>query len=995
MPSYNEIYSKLNPEQKEAVDTIYWPMMVVAGPWTWKTQIIWARTANIILKANVNPENILITTFTDAWVVAIKQRLLSFIGQASYDVNVTTVHSFSQDVISSFPEKFTEYNAVTPIDEVDRIEVFISIFDKLLLEKKIEFLKSDYDKYYYLRTVMSKISVLKSEWVSKTSFDKSIDEQIILNEEKFANLKKVTKTSEKDKEKSEKNIWKLRETSLIFEEYNKYLREKWLYDFNDMINFVLEKLESDDELKYYYAEKYQFIMLDEYQDTNNAQNKIIDLILSGSEEKPNIMVVWDDDQSIYRFQGANIENMLWFATKYPETKYVVLDKNYRSNQEILDLSESIISENNERLSSQVESINKVLTSSNPKINSVVPRLVEVNNDILEKDFVLNKIKELVKNGESYNEIAIIARKNNEIKDWSEFLQANWIPVESKMKSNILDSDYVKKIIDYLHIIENPYIWDEKIIWILMSKLEKVNSIDVLKINKYLFDKNYVRTKKLRYFDVLSYKNIFDEIEEIEDKDSLINFRDNILDLKKDVSTLSVSLFMNKFFSKTSIISELQKNWNFGDLQDVYTFLSFVKKLNEHNKNLTLKSLLQKIELYYEHNVSVTREILRTEKKWVNILTAHGSKWLEYNSVFIPTCILWHWDTKRKNTDRIKFPINLAWNWILWKDHEQIEEDRRLFFVGITRAKENLFLTMPKWIWKNATIISQFLLDKWGYYETEVYENPEISQDIINIILSDFNDFSEKEFEYIWNFFKDYKLSPTDLNVFINDPIDFLNRVVFKYPFYDNINTIFGSVYHKTLEQFYSSYINENEFPSLESLLNSYKLNLSKQILTPDEEEILLKKWEEWLTWYYEIMKQNKREIFYLEYNFRKQNIEFSWIPLTWKIDKIELNSSWKTVIVDYKTWSKKTENVIKWNTKDWNMDMFRQLLFYRKMIEIDPNFSDNNPIIALDFCSWKNWDYSYIEVSYNEDDIMIFENELKDSWKKMTDINFWKDILNK
>jgi len=130
-----------------------------------------------------------------------------------------------------------------------------------------------------------------------------------------------------------------------------------------MINFVLEKMKTDEELKHHYAERFQFIMLDEYQDTNDAQNQIIDMILSVSEDTPNIMTVGDDDQSIYRFQGANIENMLDFSTKYSDTKFIVLEHNYRSNQQILDLSSQLIENNNERLSNKITLVNKKLIAS--------------------------------------------------------------------------------------------------------------------------------------------------------------------------------------------------------------------------------------------------------------------------------------------------------------------------------------------------------------------------------------------------------------------------------------------------------------------------------------------------------------------------------------------------------------------------------------------------------------------------------------------------------
>jgi len=166
-----------------------------------------------------------------------------------------------------------------------------NILDKLIDEKKVEELTSDFDKYYYLRTIESKISTLKNEAANPESLQIAINRQKTDYEEELANIKPTLKKYETTKIKQKKHIKKLEELKIIFTEYKKYLNEKSLYDFNDMINFVLEKFKQDIELREYYAEKYQFIMIDEFQDTNNAQNQIMDLILSVSKENPNIMVV--------------------------------------------------------------------------------------------------------------------------------------------------------------------------------------------------------------------------------------------------------------------------------------------------------------------------------------------------------------------------------------------------------------------------------------------------------------------------------------------------------------------------------------------------------------------------------------------------------------------------------------------------------------------------------------------------------------------------------
>jgi DNA helicase-2/ATP-dependent DNA helicase PcrA len=283
-------YDKLNEEQKQAVDMIYGPVMVVAGPGAGKTQILALRVANIILKTGTNPENILITTFTEAGVVAIKKRLVQFLSQTAYKVNVSTIHSLCADIISSFPEKFVEFKAGTLIDEIESLEIIKHLIDKMVDNGTIKELKSDFDKYIYLRDIKSRISTLKQEAVDYDYFKIKIeDEGVRLQEELDLVKNKTTKTFASKEETARKQIAKLYELREIYREFNNYCRTNSLYDFSDLISFVLEKITTDEELKYYYMERFQFVMIDEYQDTNNAQNKILSEIVGN--DSPNIMTV--------------------------------------------------------------------------------------------------------------------------------------------------------------------------------------------------------------------------------------------------------------------------------------------------------------------------------------------------------------------------------------------------------------------------------------------------------------------------------------------------------------------------------------------------------------------------------------------------------------------------------------------------------------------------------------------------------------------------------
>ena len=257
----------LNNEQKEAVETIYGPVMVVAWPGTGKTQIIGLRTANILLKTDINPENIFITTFTEAWVIAIRERLLSFIWEDAYRVNVSTIHSFAADVIKTFPERFIEYKTGTTVDDVEILEILKEILDKLIKNKKVVELTSDYDTYYYLRDIKWAISNLKQEWVNFQKLEELIKHQEEVYKEELAEIKPTLKKYENTKLKQEKHIVKLTELNNIFIEYNKYLRKNHKYDFNDMINQLLLKED---------LPRFKAICIDEAQDLSPLQWKLFD-----------------------------------------------------------------------------------------------------------------------------------------------------------------------------------------------------------------------------------------------------------------------------------------------------------------------------------------------------------------------------------------------------------------------------------------------------------------------------------------------------------------------------------------------------------------------------------------------------------------------------------------------------------------------------------------------------------------------------------------------
>ncbi len=1113
-------YQMLNKAQKEIVEQIYWQIMVVAGPWTGKTQIIALRTANIILKTGINPENILITTFTEAWVIAIKKRLVSFIWTEAYKVKVSTIHSFSQDIITSFPEKFAEYKALNNISDIETLEVLTDIIDENIKNNNIEYLFSPYDRYMYLRDIKDRIWKLKAEWINMKKFEKIIFDLRKNYDEKLEELKSnkrirdLEKRTKKDSEIYNKHIKKLEELNYIYWLYQEFLNKNSLYDFSDMINFVVDKFKKDEDLKYLIAEKYQFLMLDEYQDTNNPQNEIMNLILSVSDEK-NIMVVWDDDQSIYRFQGANIENMLDFSNTYPDTKFIVLENNYRSSQSILDLSMNLIENNSQRLINKLDFLDKKLIAQSIYKNLNKNKYYILQDEQLEKLFVLEEMKKKnppipspfpprekgnlekkalslefslpdgEKEAAKQNEetFAIICRSNKEVESWTKFMQLEWIEVESKLKTNILKNKFVNFILNFLSIIENPNSSDEKLLDILRTEIIDVENIDVITLARELYKKNYSKSWfkyslwELVKRELSSYSNPhpnpllweergqeqknshlpqgrgaggegFQAILELEQEEKyksfekIIDFRDLILELNSNLGLYWISRLFQKLLDKIWLVEYIEVHWNFSDLEDVFSLFNKIKSFNERNSELTLKELLNKFDLHHKYNIAIPRQILKKTKSNIEILTAHSSKWLEYDYVYIPWVFAWNWEGKRI-VDKLKLPLHIVWEWLqfAWlsekelKDIEketQTQEDRRLFFVAMTRAKKELIFTRPAWKENKPYIDSSFILET-GLTST-VLENSfsenEIKKSIKNTLLSNEQNLikvSKDEINYISEFLETYKLSPTDLNTFLEDPKQFLRNVIFKYPFNGNEFTIFGNVYHKVLEIFTNAKI-RGEKIELWMITEKFLELLNYQILTSEEKERLTKKWIEWLTWYFEHFTKNPRTPLVVEYNFRSRDVVFEGVRITGKVDKVEkvwdsLTSplSWilsphsgekeatqsalfveDVAVVDYKTWAIKTQGKIKWVDRYWNKKdnfeegkYYRQLLFYKLLAENDREFNSKFNVVelALDFVEWKNWEYKYVAISPEQDDYEEFKKLVKDSWGKINSLEFWEEVL--
>src|SRR3989344_3280803 len=314
--SFDQAYKKLNSAQREAVDIIEGPVMVIAGPGTGKTQILTLRIANILRQTDASPDSILALTFTNSGVHAMRERLVEMIGSAAYRVSLNTFHTFCNELIHDFPEEFPRIVGSHSASRVDQIR----LLEEVISQSDVNLLRPYGEPFYHLFAVMSEIERLKKENLNPDDFDKFL-----------------SKLSETDEKKTQKN----RELAILYRAYETALRRAKLYDFADMIMEVARTLVRDKIFLLQLQERYQYILADEHQDANQSQNQLLEL-LSNFHPNPNLFIVGDEKQAIFQFQGASLDNFNYFQKLFPTAELIYLTENYRSTKIVLDAAHSLI-----------------------------------------------------------------------------------------------------------------------------------------------------------------------------------------------------------------------------------------------------------------------------------------------------------------------------------------------------------------------------------------------------------------------------------------------------------------------------------------------------------------------------------------------------------------------------------------------------------------------------------------------------------------------------
>ncbi|WP_462253630.1 ATP-dependent helicase [Ferruginibacter sp.] len=1005
---FTEEYKKLNEQQRKAVDTIEGPVMVIAGPGTGKTQILAARIGKILLDTDVLPENILCLTYTDAGTIAMRKRLVQFIGADAYKVNIYTFHAFCNDVIQDNLSLFekTSLDAVSELESIQLFKTLIDSFPKNHLLKRYRG-----DVYYEINNLKNLFSAMKREGWAPTFINQKIDEYIAdlphrdeyIAKRAVAAFKKGDVRTDKIEEEKEK-VEKLRAAVNEFDNYQNLMRKKNCYDFDDMINWVIKVFEENANVLSNYQEKFQYILVDEYQDTSGIQNRLVQLLIS-YWDKPNVFVVGDDDQSIYRFQGANVENMLGFANVYTkELLTVVLTNNYRSTQPILDISKTLINKNEERLVKKIEGLSKELISSNIKIKELKnqPVINEYNSVKEEMAGITNQVYSLVNQKVEPGKIAVIYKENKYGEELAKYFRLKGIPVYSKRSVNILENAFIKKLLQILRYLyaehDIPYGGDEMLFEILHYDFYTIPPIEIAKLTVEVNQKRYnseVTSIRKLLFDKANKpaKDLFDTgINE-----NLKTVSKIIEQLIADVSNVTLQQLFANIIQHAGVLPYIMKsNEKIALMQLLTALFDFIKDETSRNPLMGLEGFISIIELMEKENLPLPMIQVAGSDKGVNLLTAHGSKGLEFEYVFFAGVNASSWEKKRKPGGGYKFPDTMFSSQPVSSDEEEL---RRLFYVALTRAEQHLFISYAKFKNDGKEIEPSMFI-------AEILEQHEITIEKVNISaeemaafeLLQFNaqapEIEEAEDDFITALLDKFVMNVTALNNYLKCPLQFYYQNLIRIPSGKSEATEFGSAIHYALEKLFRKMQDgkQEKFPSKEEMIADFKwyINRHRENFTKEAFERRIEYGDEVLRNYYDKYINSWNKVVAVERNIR--GVVVNSVPLKGKLDKLEFDGK-NVNVVDYKSGDidKAIPKLKAPNDKEPNGgDYWRQAVFYKILVD---NYDQKDwKVISTEFDFVepdKKKEYRKEKIVIAPQDIETVKQQLTQVWDKIQHRDFY------
>lgn len=1007
-----KFYEQLNPLQKEAVDTIDGPVLVLAGPGTGKTQLLSVRAASILRKTTINPENILILTYTNPAAKAMKERLAAVIGHAGYNVEVGTFHSFANSLIQDSAEAANYTGDRILMDEVERVKAIQYILDTA---DGIEQIRPFRAPYTYLRDILKKISDLKKDDVTPAD----LENYLKLPDARYRFME-------------DKHIKRLESLAIVYKKYEELktgsiktiFDDRGRYDFDDMIMFAVQAIRKESALKKDCLDRFKYIMVDEYQDTNGSQLDLLFELAPGPNA--NICCVGDDDQSIYRFQGATINNFKRLKEKYPELRTISLTDNYRSTDNLIAASRKIIE--TIPLGDRVKS--KILISLGKHKNKEIS-YKELTTEEEELVYIIDKVRELAKQiakdpalsdadrKHPYNNIAVLVRKRDQIlKVIDAFLRAG-VPYATDGKEDIAGEVRVRQLIDVLELahidLSDTTAKDSALYKVLTADYFSIPHVDILRFIHYANEEKKkpdgeatILASFMNYFG--SEKNTI----KFSAPHSLIHAFQVIKNLLDNAPTLSVHTLLLNFIKDAEIYEYILKEYadngilKIRQLRGMSSFINMIKRSDLANPAIRLDGFLDEIETRKKHGLSIQGDLVTLTQEGVRVYTAHGSKGLEFHSVIMPFCLQNKSWPARPIPDKIPLPSDLFRNngALPNKAAEKelaLRDETRLFYVAMTRAKSNLVFTASP----SEGQVSTPYLDNIGLAGIPATTLGDDESGIIgrSLAVTGLKDPFIGTEEVLKDMIAHLTLNPTRLNNYITCRRKFLYNDVLKLPGQKKKGLVFGNCVHKALEEIYKEFKTSRKFPSLNFFENAFRRELRFQGVDKLMERECLNKLKTLDGWF---MSAARDPIIPLDLEQKLLVTISDNIIFTGKYDKVEWEDERRGIvrILDYKTGKpdehiKQIERCSDLSSRECD-GYLRQLVAYKLLYEKDAIKSKGRKVgggilvfiepvsEAIARQNIKKGQYVSKEIRVSDEMVNSLERIIIDSWNAIKSLRFEK-----
>lgn len=894
--------------------------MVIAGPGTGKTTILTLRIANILKRTDTPANGILAITYTDAGVKAMRTKLQSIIGDRAHDVRIHTFHGFASSIISEYPDHFLPLHEMKQMTDIEQE----SLVRKIIEAEKYRDLRPAGKPDVYVSGILRSIDDAKREALTPEMIQSFVMSEIerIKNDEESISTRGATKGQLKADAKE--LIEKYDRTALfadVYREYETSKRESKKMDFNDLIIELLLSLREDELLLRLIQERYLYIHVDEHQDTNDAQNFILSLIAEFFET-PNVFIVGDEKQAIYRFQGASVENFLLLQKKWPNMEVIKLDQNYRSHQNILDASFSMIEKNYDE--GEHTDLRVKLKSGSKEVSQQIEILTGQNTTAIESELVKRLRKILA---DRSGTTAVIVRRNRDLDRIIRLCEVHGVPISSERSVDIFNHPVGKIFFDLLQYVVDPARSDllaNTVISGMWGLDFGVSAEIVRKLRSGTFDEFNSKIPGLSSIraDLLSTGPI----------EFIVNAAE-----KSGYTALigKDPMYVNVWRGIVSLSESLARESRVDDPKDLISSLLAYRTSAETRKV----------------KVSVGAPDLP-----IQVMTAHGSKGLEFDYVFIPYATEDVWVGRPKGA-----------SFILERKRSNdgdIKDIRRLFYVALTRARKHVVvltaleesdgkaLVPLRFIDELDTAnVSRKILERVG--AEQLYANRSDGADISSEAkVSNTN--KQKLLDLTRKVVFESGLSVTSLNHFLACPNRFIYQSILKMPQAPSVAADKGTAMHEAIARVWDSHkVSSSDVEiiiekSITEYFSKSLLSIKEKAAAQSELKTQISDIAKALSLHF-AMKGDKGIVFTETWvkAVIKSDVD---LPIHGKMDAI-LDDGKDVMVFDYKAKQAMSENAIKGLTKSSDGNYFRQLVFYKILIQNDPRWRSRNIIPALVFVS--------------------------------------------